>query len=164
LGALLAMAACSAAATATPPKDGSMQAPDAIAKYGDAESTTDARDDPDTSDTGPAAVPDAAGDADTPVVDVADATDNTLGVGLDATDLDAAGPNPPPSACAEDAGNDAGLCPPPRSVCADQTWLVYYDNGQCVSGQCTWEKRYIRCSVALACWFGACQGSITAAQ
>jgi hypothetical protein len=52
---------------------------------------------------------------------------------------------PPPSACDVDAGLDAGVCPPPASVCNDSSWMVYYDDGQCVAGQCSWEIREQYC-------------------
>ncbi|MGO9838962.1 MAG: hypothetical protein ACLP1X_32675 [Polyangiaceae bacterium] len=28
---------------------------------------------------------------------------------------------------------------------APDAWLVYYDDGECVSGSCTWQKREILC-------------------
>jgi hypothetical protein len=44
-------------------------------------------------------------------------------------------------------------------------WLVYYDNGECVAGQCAWEAKYHYCGGVFGsgCAQGACVGmSITA--
>ena len=82
------------------------------------------------------------------------------GVDLDATDLDGAGPAPTPVACDVEAGESAAPCPLPRSHCASSSWLVYYDNGQCMSGQCVWDRRYIACN-QLTCFSGACQTPVT---
>jgi hypothetical protein len=146
-GALFAMVACSTATTETRSPDASMSGADAASPAGEAESTPDA---------------DPTGDASSMFIPIPDAARGAgdLGLGLDATDLDAAGPDPSPLACDADAGSDAGLCPPPHSECADSEWLVYYDNGQCVSGQCTWEKRYVECSI-VSCFGGACQAAPT---
>jgi hypothetical protein len=99
-------------------------------------------------------VSDGAGDegAQPPTVE-----DAAPGVGLDATDLDAAGPDPSAAPC---EGSDAGSCGFPPSACADGRWLVYYDDGRCVSGQCVWEERYIDCS-PLGCFYGACRVPVT---
>jgi hypothetical protein len=105
----------------------------------------------------PEATLDASGDAWSPPVQARDAA---AGVSLDATTLDAAGPDPTARAC-NAAADDGGLCPLPPSTCADRRWLVYYDNGQCVSGQCTWGKRYLDCGT-IGCFFGACQYPPTA--
>ena len=73
------------------------------------------------------------------------------------------GPDAPATACDEDAGIDAALCAPPPSVCADDAgsyWLVYYDNGQCMAGQCAWQK--IRQFCNDRCWNGACASHPTA--
>jgi hypothetical protein len=78
------------------------------------------------------------------------------GVSFDATDLDAQAPDPVDASCDNDAADEGGLCPMPRSQCADGRWLVYFDNGACVSGQCSWEKRYVDCTI-LGCSRGACQ-------
>jgi len=86
--------------------------------------------------------------------------DAALGVDLDATDLDGAGPDPVPASCDGDAGDAAGFCALPPSTCADSRWLVYYDDGQCVSGQCAWEKRYIDCA-SIGCFYGACRVPLT---
>ena len=44
------------------------------------------------------------------------------------------------------AGVDAALCVPPPSFCLESSslgrWLLYYDNGRCVSGQCVWDLRW----------------------
>ncbi len=103
------------------------------------------------------------GDANQEIVDVASPVvvrDAELGVSLDATDLDAPGPDPLDATCDGGAGDEGGLCPLPRSQCADGRWLVYYDNGSCVSGQCVWEKRYIDCST-LGCQMGSCRAAVT---
>jgi hypothetical protein len=94
----------------------------------------------------PAAPPYSAGDA--------------RGVGLDATDLDAPGSDPPYASCGADAA-EAGVCPVPYSRCADHRWLVFYDNAQCVSGSCTWEKRYVDCG-SIGCSGGWCHVPFTA--
>jgi hypothetical protein len=54
-------------------------------------------------------------------------------------------PAPPPSNCDIDASPDSGVCPPPASTCADERWLDYYDDGQCLAGACSWEKRVHYC-------------------
>jgi hypothetical protein len=68
-------------------------------------------------------------------------------------------PAPPQVSCDEDASGDAALCSPPASVCADDYWLVYYDNGQCVSGQCTWQTPQHYCDYG--CIDGACRSRPT---
>lgn len=73
------------------------------------------------------------------------------------------GPDAPATACDEDAGVDAALCAPPPSVCAETEgsyWLVYYDNGQCMAGQCAWQK--IRRYCSNGCARGACVSHLTA--
>jgi hypothetical protein len=43
-------------------------------------------------------------------------------------------------------------------------WLVYYDQGNCVSGLCEWQTRYFECNSG-ACSNGACPlPQITAPQ
>jgi hypothetical protein len=72
------------------------------------------------------------------------------------------GPDPAPMACDVDAAADAAVCALPPSVCADDTdhrWLVYYDDGQCVAGQCAWQK--LRTYCAYGCADGACLGRPT---
>jgi hypothetical protein len=64
-------------------------------------------------------------------------------------------PDPPPVACGAEAGDDAGPCPLPPSTCGDSQWLVYYDDGQCVAGQCVWQKRHRGCGGG-GCFKGAC--------
>jgi len=81
------------------------------------------------------------------------------GVDLDATNLDAPGPDPVPVACSADA-SEAGSCPLPRSVCADGRWLVFYDNPLCLADSCTWEKRYLDCG-NLGCFVGQCRPPFT---
>jgi hypothetical protein len=60
--------------------------------------------------------------------------------------------------CDPDAGIDAAICSPPPSVCATQLlgWLLYYDYGQCVAGQCTWQLRSRLCPGPAACSAGGC--------
>jgi hypothetical protein len=66
-----------------------------------------------------------------------------------------AGPDPPVAPCDDDASAEGGICPPPPSVCADPAWLVYYDNGQCVAGQCVWQKEHTTCH-GVGCSAGSC--------
>ncbi len=84
------------------------------------------------------------------------ASDAEFGVSLDATDLDAQAPDPVDASCDSDAADEGGICPLPGSQCADARWLVYFDNGACVSGQCSWEKKYVDCST-IGCFSGACR-------
>lgn len=63
-------------------------------------------------------------------------------------------PSPPQVSCDGSGGGDAGVCPPPRSVCVSGLWLLFYDQGECVSGQCSWQERYVVC--ADGCASGAC--------
>jgi hypothetical protein len=64
-------------------------------------------------------------------------------------------PDPPSMACGPDAGAPADVeCPLPPSVCTGAGTLVYYDNGTCVSGACTWQSHYHFCSST--CANGAC--------
>jgi hypothetical protein len=70
------------------------------------------------------------------------------------------GPPPPQVACDADGGADAGGCALPRSVCATGSWLIYFDQGECVSGQCQWQKQYASCPYG--CSNGACGGLPTA--
>jgi hypothetical protein len=103
------------------------------------------------------------GDANQEIVDAASTVvgrDAEFGVGLDATDLDAPALGPVDASCDSDAGGEGGLCPLPRSQCADGRWLVYFDNGACVSGQCSWEQRYVDCST-IGCFLGACRLPLT---
>jgi hypothetical protein len=69
------------------------------------------------------------------------------------------GPDAPATACDEDAGTDAAPCSPPPSVCADSQWLVYFDNGQCVTEQCAWQK--VRQYCGNGCTNGACSSRPT---
>jgi hypothetical protein len=71
-----------------------------------------------------------------------------------------AAPDPPPLACNADAPSDSGVCPLPASTCADSEWLVYYDDGQCTSGLCTWQKKELFCTYR--CFQGACGSRPTA--
>jgi len=69
-----------------------------------------------------------------------------------------AAPNPPPLACDVDASPATPVCPLPPSACASSAWLVYYDDGQCVAGACSWQKKDRYCG-DLGCMHGAC-GSV----
>jgi hypothetical protein len=86
--------------------------------------------------------------------------DSGPGVGFDATDLNAPGPDPAPVGCGADAA-EAGFCSMPYSACADHRWLVFYDNAQCVSGSCTWVKKYVDCG-SIGCSGGWCHVPFTA--
>jgi hypothetical protein len=66
-----------------------------------------------------------------------------------------AGPDPLPVACDVDASAEGGVCPPPPSVCASSEWIIYYDDGQCVSGWCVWRKEHTSCG-GMSCSGGAC--------
>lgn len=75
-------------------------------------------------------------------------------------------PPPPKVDCDEDATQDAALCAPPPSVCAvskspaaDRGWLVYYDNGVCMAGQCVWQARDLYCPNG--CFSGTCSSGST---
>jgi hypothetical protein len=85
--------------------------------------------------------------------------DAAPGVGFDATNLTTPGPDPGPVGCGADAA-EAGFCPLPYSVCADSRWLLFYDNAQCVSGSCAWEKRYLDCG-SIGCFVGQCRPPFT---
>jgi len=64
---------------------------------------------------------------------------------------------PPTVSCAPD---DAGaVCAPPPSSCADQHWIVYYDDGQCVNNQCEWTTKFFDCHGNDRCEQGRCFGS-----
>jgi hypothetical protein len=72
-------------------------------------------------------------------------------------------PTPPVVACDTDAGVDAAVCAPPRSFCASGSpgvdssppaLLLYYDDGECVAGQCVWALRSLPCPSS--CSSGAC--------
>ena len=71
-------------------------------------------------------------------------------------------PAPPAIACDVDASADAASCPLPPSVCvrASPGFLLYYDNSECVSGQCVWQVRSHACPYG--CYAGACSGPPTA--
>jgi hypothetical protein len=78
-----------------------------------------------------------------------------------------AGPDPPAMLCDVDGAAEGGVCPPPPSVCAGMDtidapgWLIDYDDGQCLAGQCVWQKKRTMCSGVFLCTGGACvyQGS-----
>ncbi|MGO9837621.1 MAG: hypothetical protein ACLP1X_25815 [Polyangiaceae bacterium] len=69
---------------------------------------------------------------------------------------------PPAIGCDMDAGLDAALCPPPHSVCTGArgsgesvtTEMLYYDDGECVGGQCFWQLGLVKC--ADGCGNGGC--------
>jgi hypothetical protein len=50
-------------------------------------------------------------------------------------------------------------CAPPPSTCLDNVTLVYFDEGECLSGSCDWHKRSLDCLGS--CVDGGCQDSIT---
>jgi hypothetical protein len=39
-----------------------------------------------------------------------------------------------------------GDCVLPPSQCADQDWLTYYTNGECVEGLCSWQENFFYCA------------------
>jgi hypothetical protein len=39
----------------------------------------------------------------------------------------------------------AAECAPPPSYCADDLYLVYYENGRCVAGVCQWDQVFYEC-------------------
>jgi hypothetical protein len=51
-------------------------------------------------------------------------------------------------------------CAPPTSVCANTGWLVYYDNGRCVAGTCTWDTLFQSCNHG--CYTDGCRNIFTA--
>jgi hypothetical protein len=117
-------------------------------------------------------LPDAAvdGATDAPMATSSDASNDSddawsgdshrdPGVDLDATNLDGPGPDPAPVACAAVAA-EAGSCPFPHSVCADRSWLVFYDNPRCIADSCAWDKRYLDCG-NVGCFAGQCQPPFT---
>jgi hypothetical protein len=70
-------------------------------------------------------------------------------------------PLPPVVECDADASADAGICAypsnddaQPPSVCLGLNELVYYDDGECVAGQCAWQLRSEWCPNG--CTSGAC--------
>ncbi len=92
------------------------------------------------------------------------------GDGPSDSDMDAL-PVPAPVRCDPDASAadvDANVypCPLPPSVCVQgpsptaAASLVYYSDGKCISGACTWVSHTIRCGVE--CVGGACIASVTA--
>lgn len=78
----------------------------------------------------------------------------------DATFGDASGPSSPPDAIAPptvacvDAGDGGAECPLPPSVCANNVWLEYFDNGTCVDGGCSFDVAFHGCT--FGCWDGGC--------
>lgn len=59
------------------------------------------------------------------------------------------------ASCDADASPGVIVCPPAPSTCLDSRWLVYYDDGQCVGGQCEWQQRDHFCT-------GGCRASACA--
>ena len=57
---------------------------------------------------------------------------------------------PPMVSCADAASS----CAMPPSVCADSSWLAYFDDGACVDGQCHLVTKYYFCETG--CSKGAC--------
>jgi hypothetical protein len=68
-----------------------------------------------------------------------------------------AGPQPPQVSCISGDGGSS-VCLPPQSVCVSASWLLYYDQGDCDAGQCTWQERYVAC---FRCANGACLSAPT---
>jgi hypothetical protein len=74
---------------------------------------------------------------------------------------------PPAIGCDMDAAFDAGSCPPPHSICMGtagsgesyETEMVYYDDGECVGGQCFWQLGLVRCPGG--CYNGGCVAPTT---
>jgi hypothetical protein len=62
----------------------------------------------------------------------------------------------PPSACA-DPSCDGGICP-------GEQWVIYYDSPSCVTGQCTYTKKYFQCQYSDVCTAGGCHFNGTAAH
>lgn len=50
-------------------------------------------------------------------------------------------------------------CAPPKSVCADDSTLVYYANGTCVNGHCAWIQLQTICNTG--CQYGGCIVNVT---
>ncbi len=68
--------------------------------------------------------------------------------------------NPPPTvtpptiACTPDAGLEGDICSLPPSVCADDHWAAYFDDGTCIDGTCQLVTKYHYCTDG--CASGAC--------
>jgi hypothetical protein len=67
-------------------------------------------------------------------------------------------PDPERPCDADAAASDADVCPLPPSVC-DAGALVYYADGTCVAGACSWVAQTVLCPYG--CVDGACVVSIT---
>jgi len=151
--AFLALTLAASCATGTPPNASGTGRTDASAPGADGGSEAPGSD-------GPVAnASDASDDSDGDAWSSGPYQDAPPGVDLDATNLDAPGPDPVPVACSADT-SEAGSCPLPRSVCADGRWLVFYDNPLCRADSCTWEKRYLDCG-NIGCFVGRCQAPVT---
>jgi hypothetical protein len=48
-------------------------------------------------------------------------------------------------------------CTPPPSVCAEEHWIVYYDDGVCEKNQCAWTTKFFECRGGDQCISGACE-------
>jgi hypothetical protein len=104
---------------------------------GDAGETDGARDDA-------AASEDAGGTGDASLD-----TGTSSDVGTDST-VDAAPPN---VSCTADAGVCNDL---PPSVCGDSKTLLYFSDGACVGGKCTWKQTAMTCGPQSSCFQGGC--------
>ena len=70
---------------------------------------------------------------------------------------DAPGPTPPDAFPPPQVDcSDGGACPLPRSVCVDDQWLEYFDNGLCEDGGCSFDVKMTMCGQGL-CFDGGCQ-------
>ena len=52
----------------------------------------------------------------------------------------------PPKDAGPDADSQDPPCDFPPATCADDTWLVYFTNGQCNGTTCSFEKKTYRCT------------------
>jgi hypothetical protein len=103
--------------------------------------------DPGAPDAETATTPDAAAPADTDASSDA-APEGSTRVADGSTGL----------ACSEDAGGCDTL---PASVCADNTTLLYFSDGTCKGGTCTWTANAMPCPLQSQCVQGGCTAPTT---
>lgn len=60
-----------------------------------------------------------------------------------------------------DPAGDASECALPASVCANDQWLVFYENPSCDSGVCAWEPLALACQAPDTCVNGGCDYNFT---